>query len=107
MANEFDNLYAARFNTPQKHTQVIQALVKKNKGFTRREILKTGKLLTGGGITSVLNELTESGFLDKIYPFGKKERESLYHLTDEFSLFYFKFTYKQKGNERDNGLASN
>ena len=105
LTNEFNNLYAALFNSPEKHAQVIQALAKKNKGLTRAEILKTGKFLTGGGITTVLNELAESGFIEKTYPFAKKEKESLYRLTDEFSLFYFKFMYGQKGNEKGQWLA--
>ena len=105
LANEFDNLYTALFNTPEKHVQVIQALARKNKGLTRAELLKTGKLLTGGGMTAVLKELTESGFIDKTFPFGKKERDSLYRLTDEFSLFYFKFMQNMKGNENGQWLS--
>jgi predicted AAA+ superfamily ATPase len=30
LTGEFDNLYAALFNTPEKHIQVIQALARKN-----------------------------------------------------------------------------
>ncbi len=105
LANEFDNLYTALFSVPEKHIQVIQALARKNKGLTRLELLKAGKFPTGGGMTSVLKELTESGFIDKAYPFGKKERDSLYRLTDEFSLFYFKFMQNQKGNEKGQWLS--
>lgn len=97
LVNEFNNLYAALFNNPHKHIEVIRALSRKNKGLTRSEILKTGKLLTGGGITTVLNELTESGFIQKIYPFEKKEKDSLFRLVDEFSLFYLKFMQKGEG----------
>ena len=99
LAGEFDNLYAALFNTPEKHIQVIQALAKKNTGLTRSGILKTGKLLTGGNITNVLNELVESGFIQRTLPYGKKEKDSLYRLSDPFSLFYYKFMHTQKGNE--------
>jgi uncharacterized protein len=94
LANEFNNLYAALFNNSHKHIEVIRALSRKNKGLTRSEILATSKLLTGGGVTTVLNELTESGFIQKIYPFGKKEKDSLFRLVDEFSLFYLKFMQK-------------
>jgi hypothetical protein len=90
LAGEFDNLYAALFNTPEKHIQVIQALARKNTGLTRSGILNTGKLLTGGNITNVLNELVESGFIQRTLPFGKKEKDSLYRLSDSFSLFYYK-----------------
>lgn len=96
LAGEFDNLYAALFNTPEKHIQVIQALAKKNTGLTRSGILKTGKLLTGGNITNVLNELVESGFIQLTLPYGKKEKDSLYRLSDPFSLFYYKFMHAQK-----------
>jgi AAA+ ATPase superfamily predicted ATPase len=91
LANEFNNLYAALFNSPQKHVQVIKALAQKNMGLTRGELLKAGKLLTGGGITAVLTELVESGFIEKVYPFENQEKNALYRLTDEFSLFYFRF----------------
>jgi AAA+ ATPase superfamily predicted ATPase len=105
LASEFNNLYASLFNTPEKHIQVIQALAKKNKGLARLELLKAAKLSTGGGTTTVLNELTESGFIEKVFPFEKTERNILYHLTDEFSLFYFKFMHNQKGNEKGQWLA--
>jgi hypothetical protein len=96
LANEFNNLYAALFNTPEKHIQVIKALAQKAKGLTRSELLKTGRLLTGGGITTVLSELSESGFVEKVYPFENLEKNALYRLTDEFSLFYLKFMQQKK-----------
>ncbi|MFX6304013.1 hypothetical protein ABTF83_20085, partial [Acinetobacter baumannii] len=80
--------YAALFKTPERHIQIIKGLAKKNKGLTRTELLNSSKLLTGGGITTVLNELIESGFVEKIYPFGNQEKNSVYRLTDEYSLFY-------------------
>jgi AAA+ ATPase superfamily predicted ATPase len=97
LVNEFNNLYAALFNNPHKHIEVIRALSRKNKGLTRSEILEAGKLVTGGAVTTILNELEESGFIQKLYPFGKKEKESLFRLVDEFSLFYLKFMQKNEG----------
>ncbi|MGC4233361.1 MAG: ATP-binding protein [Niabella sp.] len=105
LTEEFNNLYAALFNKPERHIQVIEALAKKRKGLTRSEILATANLLTGGGITEVLNELTESGFILKVYPYDKKERETLYRLADEYSLFYLKFMQHQKGNEKGQWIS--
>jgi len=107
LASEFDNLYAALFSNPNKHIEVIQALSKKSKGLTRSEILKISKLLTGGGMSTILNELTESGFIQKAYPFEKKEKDSLYRLADEFSLFYFRFMQRRDGHsyEKDTWLG--
>jgi len=92
LTDEFHNLYAALFNNYERHITVIQALAKRNKGLTRNELLSTGKdLITGGGLTTVLEELIESGFIEKARPFNKKKKESLYRLVDEFSLFYLRF----------------
>ena len=102
LADEFQNLYAALFNHYEKHVHVIQVLAKKNKGLTRNELLATGDLMTGGGLTSVLEELTESGFIEKTEPFNKKKKESLYRLVDEFSLFYLRF---MRGNSRNDWLT--
>jgi hypothetical protein len=94
LENEFTNLYSALFKDPHKHVEVIRALARKNKGLTRSELLVVGKLLTGGGITTVLTELEESGFIQRTLPFGKKEKDSLFRLADEYSLFYLKFMEK-------------
>lgn len=101
LTGEFDNLYAALFKWPERHIQVIQTLAKKNKGLTRTELSISGRLISGGTLTKTLRELAESGFIEKIYPLEKKEKESLYRLTDEFSLFYFRFMHHQKVYARD------
>lgn len=101
LIDEFNNLYAALFKTPERHIQIIKGLAKKNKGLTRTELLNSSKLLTGGGITTALNELIESGFVEKIYPFGNQEKNSVYRLTDEYSLFYLRFMQGLKLNEKN------
>lgn len=97
---EFDNLYSALFSSSEKHIQVIQALARKNKSITRNELLETGKLTTGGGISTVLEELEESDFIEKLYPLEHKLKDGLYRLTDEFSLFYMRF---MRGGKIQNG----
>jgi hypothetical protein len=56
--------------------------------------LLRAKLSTGGGVTRVLKELEESNFIRKYISYGKKEQNSLYQLTDFYSLFYLKFIKK-------------
>ena len=91
LRNEFNNLYRSIFNKADRHMAVIEALSKKVKGLTRTDIIKAAKLLTGGGVTRILSELEESGFIRKYVPFGKKERNSLYQLSDCYSLFYLRW----------------
>ncbi len=42
-------------------------------------------------LTDVLKELSESGFISIYNSHGKKSKESLYRLTDAYSLFYLNF----------------
>jgi len=98
--NEFENLYQALFSNYESHVEVIKALAKKRIGMTRLQILKETKLQSGGTFTLILRELEESSFISSYKPYGKKERDTLYRLTDEYSLFYLSFIQKkglQKG----------
>ncbi len=88
---EFQNLYAALFDFYDNHVTVIKALSTKWKGITRNEIIKLTKFSNGGGLSKILNELEASSFISSYVPFGKIKRETLYRLTDEYSLFYLKF----------------
>jgi len=89
--NEFDDLYQALFDTADRHRKVIRALAAKPMGLSRAQIIKTCKLQSGGSTTRLLDELTASGFITPYIPFGKKIKDSIYKLTDEYSLFYLKF----------------
>ncbi|MFY0674986.1 MAG: AAA family ATPase [Bacteroidia bacterium] len=91
LANEFGNLYAALYEHPENHIAIIKALKKKWKGLTRQEIIQSTGISNGGGLTKVLDELTASSFIIEILPFGKKKKDTLYRLADEFSLFYIQF----------------
>ena len=91
LRHEFDNLYAALFDNPEGHIEVIRTLSKKRKGLTRNEIIQYSSRTNGGGLTKILDELRRSSFITEYRPYGKKKRETLYRLTDEYSLFYLKF----------------
>ncbi len=91
LRDEFDNLYRSLFNKAEKHIAVIELLGRKAKGLTRQEIIQGTKFSTGGGVTRILNELSESNFIRKYAPYGSKGRNSLYQLTDCYSLFFLKW----------------
>jgi uncharacterized protein len=96
LKNEFQNLYAALFNNPHKHINIIRVLASKWKGLTRSEIVEQTKLSDGGSLTHYLEELTTAGFISQYQPFAKLKKDTLYRLTDEYSLFYLKFIEKQQ-----------
>ncbi|MGL4629930.1 MAG: AAA family ATPase [Leadbetterella sp.] len=91
LAGEFENLYRALFSNYEKHILTIRALASKRMGLTRTEVVTSTGIPSGGAISEILNELETSGFIQSIRPFGKHQRETLYRLTDEYSLFYLHF----------------
>jgi AAA+ ATPase superfamily predicted ATPase len=89
--NEFDTLYRSLFTNADKHIAIIEALSQKAKGLTRDELIAYAKMPSGGNITRILKELEESNFIRRYASYGKKGKNSLYQLTDFYSLFYLRF----------------
>jgi hypothetical protein len=96
LKDEFDKLYHSLFAGSEHHTAVVRALARKGKGLTRNEIITACGFTSGGTTTRILKELAESGFITPYIAFQKLENESIYKLSDEFSLFYIKFIQKPK-----------
>ncbi|MEO8404530.1 MAG: ATP-binding protein [Chitinophagaceae bacterium] len=93
---EFKNLYQSLFANASHHENIVRALAKKGKGLSRVEILAECGLTDGGGTTRLFDELEQSGFITHYIPFEKTSRDTLYKLTDEYSLFYLKFVERAR-----------
>jgi len=91
LRREFDNLYPSLFKNADKHVSIIEALAQKSKGMERDELIRSSKLQNSGNTTRLLKELEESGFIRRYNFLGKNLRNSMYQLTDFYSLFYLKF----------------
>ncbi len=91
LKNEFNNLYKSLFAHSENHELVIRALAGIKKGLTRSEIIAECGFTSGGTTSRILKELEESGFITPYIPFEKNVNESIYKLSDEYSLFYLKF----------------
>ncbi len=100
LRKEFDRLFASLFDNPENHLEIIRALATKKIGMTRDEIIKATKFSNGGMLTTVLNELNQSGFIEIYAGYGKKKQLSLYRLTDPYSLFYLTFLESLAGNAK-------
>jgi uncharacterized protein len=88
---EYDQLYKALFQNFENYELIVRVLARQKKGLTRLEIIDSTKIANGGGLTKVLNELNECGFIQFVQPMGKKKVDGLYKLVDEYSLFYNQF----------------
>jgi hypothetical protein len=91
LKNEFHNLYKSLFAHSENHERVIRTLAAKGMGLNRNEIIKACGFSSGGSTSRILQELEESGFITPYIPFQKQANDSLYKLSDEYSLFYLKF----------------
>jgi uncharacterized protein len=89
--DEFLRLYPSLFPNADRHYAVIRALAQKQSGLTRQELNKQTNISDGGGLSTVLDELTYSGFITPYPTFGRSTKDKIYRLTDEYSLFYLKF----------------
>lgn len=96
LRGEFENLYRSLFQNYAVHVQIVRELAQKSDGLTRNEIIEQTGLRSGGTTTLILDELTDSGFVTAYIPFDKKQKDAIYKLTDEYSLFYLKFVEKSR-----------
>jgi hypothetical protein len=102
LRGEFDILYNSLFENAATHISIIKALAAKTKGLTRQQIIENTKYSTGGTISTILFELQESGFIQSYLPFGKKNKDATFKLTDELSLFHLRFIQPAKNSHEGN-----
>lgn len=95
LRTEFENIFASLFDQHDNHELIIKSLATVRKGLTRNDILTKTKIKSGGTITKTLVELEESGFIEKYLPY-QGTKDSLYRLSDEYSMFYIKFIENTK-----------
>ena len=89
--DEFNQLFASLFDDSERHKSIIKALASSKKGFTRDTLIKKSKISGGGDFTKKLEELIESGFVSEYLYYQNKSKQTLYRLSDEYSMFYLKF----------------
>lgn len=102
LKDEFSNLYSALFEYADNHIALIRTLANHRAGMTRKSIIEQAKLPNGSSLTKVLEELQQSGFIDSYLSFGKKSKDRIWRLTDEYSLFYLQFI--EKNRQEENGI---
>lgn len=99
LKEEFNDLYRALFKNASPHIAIVTALATKSKGLSRQEILDITALSDNGAFGTMLEELEQCGFIRLYEPFGnvrttynqKQKRDTIYQLTDFYTLFYFSF----------------
>ena len=101
LRDEFDNLYAALYENSESYINIVKALSKKRKGLDRKSVASRCKISPSGQLTEYLRALSESEFIQEYAPFGKRSRDLVYRLVDEYSLFYLNWLEKLSRKARD------
>jgi uncharacterized protein len=101
LRDEFEHLFVALFDQAHTHIALIKALADKPTGMTRTTLAKAMKIEQGGALSKVIEELIYSGFITGYTGWGHIKKETIFRLTDEYSLFYLHFIQKlaPEGNE--------
>ena len=97
LKDEYDFLFRSLFKDSDFYKRVIDAISKKNMGISRQDIAKAAKVSENGILTKALKNLISCDFIRKYNGFGKRERDSLYQLTDLSILFHKRFVEKYNG----------
>ena len=99
LRTEYDFLFRSLFKSSMIYHRVIEAVAKKNKGLTLKEIKESTNNFNSGKLSEVINNLIKCDFLRKYYAYGKKERGAIYQLSDPFSLYHLKFIAHHSGQD--------
>lgn len=91
LRDEFHALYASLFRKSQPYIDIITALGTKKAGMTRKDIIEATGMNIGGKLSEMLEELEQCDIIRSFYQIGKKRKEIMYQLIDNFTLFHFKF----------------
>ena len=105
LSSEFEALYASLFKKPAPYIAIVTALTTKKAGMTRIEILKETGLDDNAVFIRTLEELEQCNFIRKYQVLGKKQRDAIYQLIDNFTLFYFR--YLTNNTKNDNHFWTN
>ena len=89
--DEFQMLYASLFRNPEPYIDVISALATKKMGMSREELSTALHVTSGGRFSEILEDLEWCGFIRKYTILGKRAKDSIYQLIDNFTLFYYEF----------------
>lgn len=91
LKDEFNHLFASLFKSPQDYIRIVAVLAQRSQGMTRRELLKATGLNGSGRFSGKLLDLENCGFIRSFDPFQNVKKETMYQLTDSFTIFYYHF----------------
>lgn len=99
--DEFTHLYASLFENPEPHMKIVRALHSRRSGLTRNEISSATGLPANGALSRVLQELEDCGFVTAYKDWTKSKKDSIYRLSDFYTIFYLDFVKENYGDDEN------
>ena len=96
LEGEFRELFASLFAKDAPYVRIVEALCSRRQGLTRDEIAKETGFSNSGTLTRYLNELEQCGFVRRYRMCGRRVRNAIYQLVDNFTLFNFRFVRENR-----------
>lgn len=96
LSGEYQALFKSLFSNGGKHRDIIEALMKKEYGVTRKELASVKQIGDGKGLTQSLEELTECGFIRAYDNYKTMKNNKFYQIIDPFILFSKSFLINKK-----------
>ncbi len=100
LSQEFDELFTALFVQADNYIEVVKALSQRREGMLRSEIIEKTKI-SGGGLSKILDNLERCDFIMSFSKYKSAVRNTVYRLSDSFTLFYFKFANIRRGKDSE------
>lgn len=97
--DEFYHLYNTLFTNSETHIKIVEVLSEKRIGFSKKELSEKTKLPQNGKLTQMLSNLISSGFVREYSFYGNKKKQTLYQISDYYTMFYLKFLKDNRGKD--------
>lgn len=93
---EFKDVYAGLYSSKERYVDLVKAIGSQFYGMTQADICNSTGIKSGGTLSTLLENLKESGIIREYPRYGKERVETYYQLKDFFSLFYLRFIYNKQ-----------
>lgn len=101
---EFEDVYVGLFSSSERYMDIVVELGRHRYGMTRNEVAASIKMASGGTLTTMLDNLEQSGIIANYSRYGGARKETVYQLVDFFSLFYL--THIRNGKSKGKGWGA-
>ncbi|MCF0207495.1 MAG: ATP-binding protein [Bacteroidales bacterium] len=99
LRHEYNFLFRSLYRNSELYMRIVETLSKKMKGMTQMEIKEEMGSTGGGDFSQALENLVKCDFVRKYKSYGKKNKDAIFQLSDQYTLFYLRFVMNASGQD--------